>query len=431
MLVGPTDEDCLYLNVWAPSAPRPTARPVLVWIHGGGLFGGSSSEPVYRGAKLAASADAVVVGVNYRLGVLGGFIRLSDVGDSRLADAQDLGLLDLILALDWIKHSVEAFGGNPECVTIFGQSAGAHCVGALLASPLARGLFQRAILQSPQRLYFHDEGQAAIVTQSFEDAFGGSLSLDLYGAEAERILAAQDVVLAKLLHTDIGVPFMASVHPQILPYQLMDLAAAGDLADVPLLVGTTVDETRVLFPSASTPAEERNQFDFSVKAMLPDASEAERRVLWECYAAPSLEPGAPKPPNPSAWFAADYMVRIPAERLLVAQSSHQASTYSYLFNVPSQIGLGSFHCLELPYIFGTIDEPEWREHVQVSLGLRLTAVMQQAWSSFAREGAPSADSLPEWIPFDDDQRSTMVLEEHPRVMANPWGARSSLWASLG
>ena len=399
MRVGPVSEDCLYLNVWVPTVAATASRPVLVWLHGGGLFSGSSCEPIYQGARLAVAADAVVVSVNYRLGVLGGFIRLSDVGDPRLADGQDLGLLDLLLALDWVKENAEAFGGDPGCVTIIGQSAGGHLVGALLASPLARGMFHRAVLQSPQRLYFHDAAHADLVTDAFESAFDGSLSEELYTAATERVLAAQDLVLRQLLHTEVGVPFMCSLHPRILPHQLLQPAGKGNIADVPLLVGTTVDETQVLFPTGSSPVEERRRFESCVRAMLPEVSDATRASFWDAYAAHPVEPAMPKPPNPSAWFTADYMLRVPAERLLIAQSAYQPQVYSYLFNAESRAGLGSFHLLDVPYLFGTTDEADWQDHIEPRHDAILTATMQQAWSSFARYGIPSADSLPEWPAF--------------------------------
>ena len=229
-------EDCLYLNVWTPAAPGTSARlPVMVWIHGGGFVVGSGAEPRYDGARLAARG-IVVVSVNHRLNALGFLAHPELTAESDHRSSGAYGFLDLVAALKWVKRNIAAFGGDPDKVTIAGKSAGSHAVSALMASPLARGLFARAIgesgamFPSPTRARAPlDKAEAAGL--DFMRKAGARSLAELRAAPADAILAAAP-----------GLGFRPIVDGWFLPRSPAEIFAAGEQSDVPLMAGWNKDE---------------------------------------------------------------------------------------------------------------------------------------------------------------------------------------------
>ncbi len=253
---GEASEDCLFLNIFAPAAAG-AGRPVMVWIHGGAFVGGSGSSRWYDGSRFAAHDEVIVVTFNYRLGSLG----FLDLGQACPGSA-NCGLLDQLAALRWVQDNIAVFGGDPDQVTVFGESAGAMSIGLMLTMPLARGLFQRAILASGTGASTRSAEQARQVTADVLAAFGGTVD-ELLVAPVEQILAAQTAVTGGSDATGY-MCFRPVVDGDIIPAPADEAIAAGQSADIPVLIGTNRDEMTMFFA-----------FDPTIAALTPEQFDAE------------------------------------------------------------------------------------------------------------------------------------------------------------
>lgn len=427
------DEDCLYLNVWTPAADG-ARRPVLVWIHGGAFRTGSGSSPSYDAARLAAKGDVVVVTVNYRLGLLG-FLAHPDLGANH-------GLLDQVAALEWVQREIAAFGGDPTQVTIFGESAGAKSVECLLAMPAARGLYRRAIAQST-----YDPPLQPDASNRMAETLAARLGVpvaglrevaldDLQAAEAEILAEAMQAAAA----TGAGAAGATGgagpvIDPATLPRAPLEVIAAGERADVPLLLGTTLDESALF--AAFAAAREAEIDDDEAAARLaatvagPGADAGIGGRALEVYR--TVREGRGYDASVKAVLSAastDRMFRQHSIKVAEAQSAH-APTYMYLFTWPSPVpGLGACHAIEIPFVFGTFDAPLGRLSGDSEAARRLSAKVQDAWLSFAKTGRPEAADLPRWVPYDSDRRATMVLGETCALEDAPMDEIRRLWASV-
>ena len=417
-------EDCLRVNVWTPAADG-APRPVMVWIHGGGFTGGSGATPWYDGRAFCRRGDVVVVTLNYRLGVLG-FLDLSALGDPPLDHSGLCGLLDQIAALRWVRDNIAAFGGDPGAVTIFGESAGAMSIGALLAMPEASGLFHKAILQSGACQNTSSPEQSRAVADDVLQAAGLSSIEALRAAPVEALLAAQATV--ELRHRGGGLPFQPVVGGPDLPRPPLDAVAAGAAAGVPLLVGTTLEEMRLFgmwdqklatldddgIVARWRPAvgEETAKIVAAYRAERPDATATE---LWTTV-------------------ATDWVFRMPAIRLLEAQLRHQPACWSYLFTMRSTAfggALGACHALEIPFVFDNLDRPGVAMFTGEPEGAaELAVAMQEAWIAFARHGDPRAGVLADWSPYDCESRNTMELGPTCRLVADPYDRERRIWEGV-
>ncbi|MGH9089847.1 MAG: carboxylesterase/lipase family protein [Acidimicrobiales bacterium] len=423
-------EDCLSLNVWTP-APDGARRPVMVWIHGGGFTSGTGASILYRGADLALHGDVVVVTVNYRLGALGFLAHPALAWDGGTAGAWDggtagggdggtaatagnWGLLDQVAALRWVREHAAAFGGDPGNVTVFGESAGAMSISALLAMPMAAGLFHRAVVQSGPP-YTHTARRAE---QAAED-LAAQLGIErITRAVLERVPAADLVAATKRMQDrlpppgELPLPFLPVVDGAVLPRPPEDAAAAGLLAPVPLLVGTNRDELTFFAMG------DRRLWEIDDRGlhywMARAAPDVPAHEVVGCYREARAARGEPVAPR-DLWVAAgsDRVFRWPSLALAAAQGRHHPGTYVYLFTweTPAFGGLlGSCHALEIPFVFGSVrrpvvgaftgDGPE-AEH--------LSARMRDAWTAFARAGDPSHPGSGSWPAWDPGRRATMVF----------------------
>jgi para-nitrobenzyl esterase len=426
------DEGCLTVTVWSPDTDG--SLPVMVWIPGGAFVFGAGQFQFYNGSRLAANGNVVVVNVTYRIGVFGGF-ELSDLGEGF---DDNLSLRDQIAALRWVQDNIAAFGGDPERVTVFGESAGATSVLALLASPAAEGLFSRAIAQSPALPLIADRELRARRAQEFLDRLGVS------AAEVKALPQRQLRRTAGLLqlHSAAATPRLAyglTYGVELLPQHPIAAARAGALARVPLIIGTNSDEAS-MFAWSKPPMlpTTRASIDSYFARVAPDAKD---RIL-AAY---------PDYPRRRALVAigSDVMFVAPAWAFADAYSAH-APTYMYRFDHAAwslrALGLGATHGSEIVHVhhsyasyLGRRLHPLGRR-VQPSVGRR----MQRAWLDFATKGwdtggHPATSGSGEirwadgqdWPVYDASRRVTRVILSARDLMAeDPDAGRRSAWAGL-
>ncbi len=436
MDVGAQDEDCLFLNVWSPAADGER-RPVLFWIHGGAFVIGSGSQPVYDGAALARRGDAVVVTINYRLGPLG-FLFLADLCPELDGVTGNEGILDQIAALRFVRENAAAFGGDPENVTIFGESAGGMSVATLLGMPAAKGLFRRAIPQSGAAHNFHSRETATKTAAAFLEKLGleRSQAARLLEIPAQKLMDAQQQILFQMASTPGGLlPFQPVVDGDTLPQPPLEAVRDGAQAGTSLLVGTTKEEFRLfgmmdpevrggLAPEALVPKLATRIPGADVEALVAIYREA-REARGE-------------PSDPVALYQAietDRIFRIPALRLAEAQAQHTAETFLYRFDHASPAFgglLGACHAIELPFVFGTHHASGADLFVGAGPEVdRLAEQTMDAWLAFARTGDPCHDALPEpWPAWDTARRACCLLDDPTRVALDPDAPERHAWEGV-
>ncbi len=408
------DEDCLTLTVWTPS-PDAGKRPVLVWLHGGAWVSGAGSLDWYDGARLAREGDMVVVGVNYRLGPLG-YLKHPAL------PADDLGTLDQIEALRWVAANIAAFGGDPGCVTLMGQSAGAASIGRLIIDPRARPLFHRAILQSGgfgRDPLTRAEGEAIgaeVLRATGLDPAAPDLLAKLRDTPAEALLAATGkVATARARFAETNPPFMPTVAAPMTQAELF-AAIARDANGLQVLIGATHDEIHAFF--ASNPAMANPDWTASAQRF---AALAKRPDAMERYKA--RRPGG----SLMDWLAdlvSDHTFLWPTLRLADALAEAGVPTQAYRFDwTPQGNKFRACHCIELPFVFGNF--AQWPDAGMLMGGEAaemdgLSANIRAAWAAFARTGDAGRAELP-WPRYDTARRRTMLLDAVCAVAGDPAG----------
>lgn len=423
----PVSEDCLILNVWTPSADT-SARPVMVWLHGGAFLSGAGSELWFHADNLASRGDVVVVTVNHRLGLLGYLDVASVVGDS-FQGAGIAGMLDLVAALQWVRDNIAGFGGDPGNVTIFGQSGGGAKVSTLLAMPEATGLFHRAIIQSAPALRAVEPTDGA---QLAKDVFA-ELGLrpdqitDLQELPVDALLAAQGAVMMRS-----GGPLAAAMRigPVLdgtrLPHHPFEPAAPAPAAQVPLLIGTNVDETAMFL--CMDPEFGQLTVDGVRTRLQPQFGDRVDDVLA------TYRHNHPEATPTRLWtrITSDGWMRAAATTIAerkVAGGSAPVFLYLFTYETPILDGvLGSCHSLELPFVFDTVDRVPFAGDRPDRFVL--AAAMRDAWTSFARNGDPSHPAIPGWPRYDAEARATMLIDTQWCVAHDPFGDELRL-ASAG
>lgn len=427
---GEHSEDCLYLNVWTPGLDD-AARPVLFWIHSGGLEYGSGSQPLYDGTTLAATRNVVVVTINMRLGALG-YLRLHELTGGRIPSTGNEGRMDEIAALTWVRDNIAAFGGDPGNVTIFGQSAGSIEVASLLAITPARGLFRRAALHST----------ATHTSQSIENATRMSeLFVDLLGVDPRdadalravtptRLVRASTDLLARMKLEDPNagrMHFNPVIDGDFLPMRPYDAVRGGAADDISIMVGTTLDETRLALGS-----EPPMELDYptalaACRVFLGD--EAER--IMAAYTAIRKKHGLPAgPTDVMLAIETDRVLRYPSIKLSEALHHRRRPGYHFVFTYesPAMGGrLGAAHALELGFLFGTYTEDKAKVFNGAGpVADRLAQRMQDAWTAFAATGDPSCASIGHW-PTYETGRETMMIGADWHVAYAPYEEQRLLW----
>ncbi|MCF2527320.1 carboxylesterase/lipase family protein [Yinghuangia soli] len=406
----PFDEDCLTLNVWTPAADG-RKRPVLVWLHGGGFVSGSGNLPIYAGDTFARDGDLVVVSVSYRIGALGYLYLGAEDG----TDAGNFWITDQIAALRWVQANIEAFGGDPDNVTVAGQSGGAFSTAAIAARPEGAGLFHRMILQSPPLgLTLPTPDESLATTKLFMDVAGVDSVAALRELPWERLVEAtmgMFMATGRLGHW--RVPFLPVLDGVTLTeHPLAALSAPTDAtASVDILLGWTRDEATFAFAlDPGTAAADAAQAD----ARFAESFGSRGAELRARYA--RERPGA-TPGQTVADLTTDEFFRAPGVELAEARgvSPHPAWIYQFDYGTPAYDGiLGAAHCLELPFTFRNPDR--WT-HAPFVAGIdadtydTLGTAMHDAWIAFVRSGDPNHAGIPTWQRYTTEIRTAMHFGE--------------------
>lgn len=400
-------EDCLYLNVWTRGVNDGRKRPVMVWLHGGGYDQGVGGSIGYDGAGLAQNQDVVVVSVNHRLNVLG-YLYLGDVGGPEFESSANVGQLDLIAALQWVRDNINAFGGDPNKVLIFGQSGGGGKVSSLLAMPSAKGLFHRAIIQSGAALRGGPRDAASKTAETI---------LKELGLKPGQGRELQQAPLDKLMDAGNKARFGPVVDGKVLPANPFDPVATPISADVPVIVGYTRTERTVYEIDSPTygKLDEAGLLE-SITKLLGDSAEKVIESYRKKYARATWHELFA---NISTDVSAMNSIRLAERRAALGK----APTYLYVFAWETPVmGLRSPHTLEIPFVFNHIDLSESMVG-PVKAGMRkLEADSAGAWAQLARTGNPNHKGLlPDWPAYTTNKRAVMILDAPCRVESDPTG----------
>ena len=418
---GPQSEDCLTLNIWTPASAPGARLPVMVWIHGGGYAFGSANDAITDGRLLAPAGDVVVVSVNHRLNALG-YLYLAQL-DARFADSGNAGQLDLVLALHWVRDNIAAFGGDPECVTLFGQSGGGAKIATLLAMPRARSLFHRAITMSGQQVTVSTPLHATARARAYLARVGVAEPGALLGQPVEKLieaLGADDPIEHSRLYTGPVLDGRAVPRHPFWP----DADANG--RDVPLMLGGTHDEMRA-FSDPSAPEMRGLTWDVlpeHIAAELPVAIAPQTVVATYRARMPQATPA-------DVFYAATSDGRSWRPQLIEAEMRARAGRPAFVYQVdyPSPVHpeRRAFHGIDIGLLFGTLDAPDaWTGTGATARTLSRT--MQQRFVTFARTGGTDVPGLPSWPPYREDRRATMVFDAESRVLDDPRPWQRALFA---
>jgi para-nitrobenzyl esterase len=429
----PQSEDCLVLNVWTPGLSDGRRRPILVWLHGRGFSAGAGSESMYDGANLARRGDAVVITVNHRLNAFG-YLHLADLLGEEFSGSGVAGLLDVVLALEWVRDNAAAFGGDARNVTLFGESGGGVKVSTMLALPAAKGLFHRAVVQSGPGL----RGVERATAQAFTERLLAALEIPAADARKLQQMAPQRILDAVvrmpagprgtgpfLLGSNALFQLSPVVDGSHFPTHPFHPGAAPAGRDVPLMIGTNLDEAAMFV--AADPKRRRLTEEELHKRLVPMLGDKLERVLgtykrtrpeatpWDLYIAIATEP------------TRIMSIRI-AERKAAAGG---APAWMYLFTWQSDFMGGLFkaaHALEIPFVFDNAEttpitgaRPDRRQ---------LAELLSETWLAFARNGDPNHPAIPAWRPYGVERRDTMILDVPCRAEQAPRQEELDAWRGI-
>lgn len=416
-------EDCLFLNVWAPGVDPGARRPVMFYVHGGAYSHGSGSGPLYDGSALARRGDVVVVTVNHRLNAFG-YLYLQRLGGAEFADSGNVGQLDLVLALDWVRRNIANFGGDPQRVLAFGQSGGGAKIATMMAMPAARILFQRVATMSGQQVTVSGPANATLRAKTFMNALG---------------IAANDVSMLQSMPADKLLAGLAVADP-VLPYgsvyfgPVLDMRsldrhpfypdAPAQSAHIPMIIGNTRDETRAFLRD---PHYHDLEWDELPDLLIPNMRvDIEPRFVIDEYR--KLYPGYSAS---EVFFAATTAARSWRGAIIEAEARARqpgADTFVYQLDWPSPVEplLGAPHTLDIPLVFGNLGASGSITGTGDD-AQKISAMMSDAYIAMARDGTPWSRQLPEWIPYTLPNRETLIITIPPHMEDDPRGAERRIF----
>lgn len=407
------NEDCLFLNVWTPEAGDGGKRPVMVWFHGGGYSYGSGGWPAYNGRNLAEKGDVVVVTVNHRLNAFG-YLNLAEKFGEEYAASGNVGNLDLVRSLEWVRDNIAAFGGDPDNVTIMGESGGGSKVSHLMAMPSADGLFHKAVIQSGPGVFSGKPDEAADYAETILAQAGVETVEDLGNLRAEALIEAVRDATPAGSAMGRGPEFGPIADGEIIPRDPFLPAAPEQSGDVPVLIGYNKDEMTLFLASQPWFGRLTDQtLSMMTSSMGPQAVAAVEayREMYPDYS----------PTHLAAIAMGTRFVR--GTYLLADQQSRTATAPVYVYRLTWETPIGegmlrSPHTLDIPLMFDNAAESAAFVGTGEEAAI-MADMMSDAWLAFARTGAPSSELLPEWKPYTDESRYVMELNIEPRLVDDP------------
>jgi para-nitrobenzyl esterase len=419
-----SSEDCLYLDVWAPQWPAKRALPVMVWLHGGSNTVGSGTQSTYDGVSLTQHG-VVLVTLNYRLGVMGFFSHPELSKESPHHGSGNYGLLDQLAALTWVKRNIAQFGGDPDNVTLFGESAGAIDAARLMASPLSTGLFRRVISESGPAF---EQARSLSEAEAFGSAVSALAPADAQLTALQRLRALPAAEVEKLViqakeHFPADIT-SATTDGWVLPQSPQQAFLGGSIQKVDLLIGINGRELSAFRLSAAALKSSGNQNTVTESGGFKRFSAAARPYfgIWTNPAIAlyfgkilvSRTAGLDQVAN-------DLIAACPVGAMasLTNDSGRRVFVYRFDRSIPGkgEAELGAFHSLEVPYVFGSLADPTWQWLPSTTDDVALSNLLQTYWTNFAKSGDPNAQGLPNWPAWSDDKMEFLLVNRDASVSA--------------
>ncbi|HEY2402401.1 MAG TPA: carboxylesterase/lipase family protein [Steroidobacteraceae bacterium] len=421
----PTSEDCLFLNVWTPGMRDGAKRPVMFYIHGGAYSHGSGSSPLYDGTRLCKRGDVVVVTVNHRLNSFG-YLYLARLGGAQFADSGNAGMLDLVMALQWVRDNIKEFGGDPDRVLLFGQSGGGAKIATLMGMPVARNLFHRAVTMSGQQVTASGPLNATLRARAFLDALQRPVG-EIAALPTEKIIAAMsatDPVIGKG-----GLYFGPVLDERTLQQHPFYPDAPAISKHIPMIIGNTHDETRLLI-GGSDPK------DFSLTwEQLPDKLASNMRVdLIPETVVTAYRKWYPEYSPSDVFFSATTAARSWRGAVIEveARAAQRAPAYAYELDWKTPIDgrkWGAPHTLDIPLAFDNINAAGSLTGNSAD-AQKLADQVSETFIAFAKTGNPNNASIPTWEPYQLPRRQTMLFNTESRLADDPRGQEREFFAKV-
>ena len=421
-------EECLVLNVWTPAVHDNRKRPVMFWCHGGGFVTGSGSSPVTEGLNLARRGDVVVVTINHRLNVLG-FTSLEEAGGPEFASSGDVGMMDIVAALRWVRDNISEFGGDPNTVMIFGQSGGGRKVATLLAMPSAKGLFHRATIESGATLRLVEPDQGTRVSRELMSTLGIAKDRvrDLQSVPLDRLMSAYFEVVRRMNVDQMTQGFSPLVDGIVLPGHPFHPTASTVSSDVPVMLGSTRTEL-----TSSAQESDFSLTDAAMRIRIQQLLGSHADAALQVYS--KLNPGA-TPSDIYFLIASDYRYSGPVMKIAERRAAlSKGPVYLYYFRWETPVDGGrlkSPHTIEIPFAFDNV-----KAATRLTGGgpeaMALADKVSDTWIAFAKTGNPNNPKMPRWSAFNATDRPTMVFNTESRVVNDPIREqRLVIWKALG
>lgn len=405
-------EDCLNLNIWTKNNSTKN-KPVMVFIHGGSYIGSGANDPWYYGDKFVKRHDIILVTIDYRCNVLG-FMDLEEIGGAEYKSSKNLGILDQICSLEWIKENIGCFGGDSNNITVFGESAGGISVSLLLTASSARGLFHKAIVESGTLIMHKSLQKAKEQAKDFLKHTGVNTMEELLALSQDKIRDACNNLMSEYGFKS-EIMFAPVADGELIPFNPYDSIKNGCAKDIKLIIGTTADEVNYWKLYYDDIENQTRQIMEDECGMLSIHIEQYEKEINEYL---KMQSDLAMGDRYLSLFS-EIMFRIPSIKLAEIQSRY-ADTWMYIFAWPSKIeGFGACHAIELPFVFHNEENPDLITFAGDNLPKSLADMTQDAWVAFAETGNPSHSGIPVWPKYDEQKRKTMIIHEKWQVEIDP------------